>query len=171
MLQGTLNALTAQVAALEARAQEQVVTIHRLETEARAAYATNLGQSKTICEQGVTIDELHATIRRLEQEAAAKDGKMADLTSALEVEREANATLRRLVTGKDSEIVDLGRNITSLTDIARAGDAVREAKDRLIALGKAALQDAKDLYSVASSKAKERQEVRVVLTCSLVLIC
>ena len=44
---------------------------------------------------------------------------------------------------------------------------MREAKDRLIALGKAALQDAKDLYSVASSKAKERQEVRVMLTAIL----
>ena len=46
-----------------------------------------------------------------------------------------------------------------------------DAQAVLVAVGKAARQDAKDLYSVASSKAKERQEVRVVLTCYLVVIC
>ena len=53
----------------------QAVTIHCFATDARAAHALNAEQSQVIYKQGATIDALRATIRRLEREAATKDGK------------------------------------------------------------------------------------------------
>ncbi|KAI0744826.1 hypothetical protein C8Q76DRAFT_688124 [Earliella scabrosa] len=74
-LRNIISTLTAGSQVLRARVNAQAVTIHHFATDVRAAHALNAEQSQVIRKQGATIDALRATIRRLEREAATKDGK------------------------------------------------------------------------------------------------